>query len=561
MSSRKRGKTKTVWPFLVLLAVLAAGIGICAWRFLPSTRRVTQEEFYALPEGEAVLYLNGERAPQNALVRRGEYWIPADWAAESVWPHLYLDDGEGQVLCTLPEREYVFPYADVLLEEGGQRYLASSVLTACAQVDVKTFAGPDRVLLLSGEVRRTAAAAKDTQVRTRGGVKAPIFADAAKGEELILTQTTGDWAKVQTSTGIIGYVRRSALSEERETKAEYAAPAPDFSGPAQPDGPVVLAWHAANGPKTNAALEETMQSTKGVTAVSPTWFSLQGRDGGYASAAERSYVDKAHAMGLAVWIRLDNFDKENDTTAVLNTTALRKKLVRSVVDECIALGADGINLDFEAIPREAGEGFVQLVRELAVSCHRTGLTLSTDNYVPSASRAHYRPAEQGVYADYVVIMAYGEHWDGTGAGSNASLEFTARCLRAAAAAVPADKILHALPFYTQIWKETPCAADEAGARSDGNSVYPYYKLESSSASMKRAKSLLESHRVTPQWDEGLGQYYGEYEEDGSLYRIWLEDENSLRLKTDLIREAGIAGAACWRLGFEDPAVWPLLPEK
>ena len=57
-------------------------------------------------------------------------------------------------------------------------------------------------------------------------------------------------------------------------------------------------------------------------------------------------------------------------------------------------------------------------------CRINGIILSVDNYVPTASSDHYDRAEQGVFADYVVIMGYDEHYAGSEeAGSVASIGY------------------------------------------------------------------------------------------------------------------------------------------
>ncbi|MBI3980030.1 MAG: hypothetical protein HY331_17800, partial [Chloroflexi bacterium] len=40
--------------------------------------------------------------------------------------------------------------------------------------------------------------------------------------------------------------------------------------------------------------------------------------------------------------------------------------------------------------------------------------------------------------------------------------------------------------------------------------------------------------------------------------VWLEDAASVRARLTLVDKHGIAGIAVWRLGQEDPAVWPLI---
>ena len=57
------------------------------------------------------------------------------------------------------------------------------------------------------------------------------------------------------------------------------------------------------------------------------------------------------------------------------------------------------------------------------------------------------------------------------------------------------------------------------------------------------------------WQEPLGQYYGEHQTEDGIQYLWMEEEDSLREKMDLIREHDLAGVACWKLGLEDAAAW------
>ena len=82
------------------------------------------------------------------------------------------------------------------------------------------------------------------------------------------------------------------------------------------------------------------------------------------------------------------------------------------------------------------------------------------------------------------------------------------------------------------------------------------KVTSPSAyGMSSAESLLRSHDTTPEWDEGTGQYYAQYKEGGATYKIWLEEETSLKKKLEVVNKQGAAGVAFWKLGFERAATW------
>ena len=56
--------------------------------------------------------------------------------------------------------------------------------------------------------------------------------------------------------------------------------------------------------------------------------------------------------------------------------------MRGLVNEALALGVDRINVDLEQVSSEAGEDYVEFLRELSISCRANNLVLSVDNYVP-----------------------------------------------------------------------------------------------------------------------------------------------------------------------------------
>ena len=101
-----------------------------------------------------------------------------------------------------------------------------------------------------------------------------------------------------------------------------------------------------------------------------------------------------------------------------------------------------------------------------------------------------------------------------------------------------------MPFYTREWEETP--------RGRGVSV------RSKALSMASADQRIAENGAPVVWLPSAGQHYAEYRKGGRRYRIWLENEQSLELKTSLVRRYGLAGVAAWRKGFEKPAVWPVL---
>ena len=186
---------------------------------------------------------------------------------------------------------------------------------------------------------------------------------------------------------------------------------------------------------------------------------------------------------------------------------------------------------------------MQFIRELSIETRKRGVVLSVDNYVPSEYTAHYNRKEQGIVADYIIIMGYDEHYVGGGAaGSNASIGFVEGGITNTKAVVPAEKIINAIPFYTRVWESGP----------EG--------LKASTLTMASTSNWVAGTGVTPSWDDVCCQNYVEYQINDTLYQCWLEDLDSIAVKLQVMQSQGIKGVASWKLGLEVPAVWDVIAE-
>lgn len=226
---------------------------------------------------------------------------------------------------------------------------------------------------------------------------------------------------------------------------------------------------------------------------------------------------------------------------MLSYTSKRAYLIDKLVQTALEYDLDGINIDFEGLSQDTGEHFIQFIRELSVLCRENGIVLSVDNYVPMGYTDHYNRGEQGVFADYVIIMGYDEHYNGSPeAGSVASIGFVEDGIRKTVEQVPAEKVINAVPFYTRIWK------------SEGAN------LTSEAVGMEMAEQFVSNHNIEVRWDETTCQNYGEIQEGGVFYQVWLEDEHSIEAKLNIMEKYHIAGVASWKLGFEKPSIWDVI---
>ena len=250
-------------------------------------------------------------------------------------------------------------------------------------------------------------------------------------------------------------------------------------------------------------------------------------------------------MGLEVWALVENIEYKDsiDMYSILSSTTHRKTLIDNLVNEALQYGIDGINVDFEQISLDCGEHYIEFIRELSIPCRANGIVLSVDNYVPTGYTNHYNRKEQGIVADYVIIMGYDEHYAGSAeAGSVASINFVEEGIKQTVEQVPANKIINAVPFYTRIWSTT------------GTDV------SSQAVGMAMAQEYIKAHNIETVWDEETCQNYGEYMDGDTYNQVWLEDAQSIGVKLNVMQNYNIGGVACWRLGYETPDIWDVIEE-
>lgn len=549
----KRFLTTVLTVILTIVLAAGAAAGFILYRkYKPSKEQVDQSEWYQASGNESAVFLNSER--EEGVKGRyidGQVYLPVDWVDEAVNERFYWDEENSQLIYTLPDQ---IVYANeetmgssgkpLLVQQDGTVWLLSSLVSAYTNVRIETFDtdGVHRIFVdTTWESQQLAKVKKNTALRIRGGVKSALITEVPSGAEVTVLEQLENWSRVRTEDGQVGYLPNRRLKETEAKTLVSTFQEPEYTSISM-DEPVVLVWHQVTNLSANQAMQTLISATKGVNVIAPTWFMLTDNSGNYESLADKNYVDQAHAMGMQVWAVLDNFNKgDNVQSEVLfASTAARKKLIASLMKDAQTYGFDGINLDVEGIKASAGPHYVQFIRELSVGCRKAGLVLSIDSYVPASYSAFYNWAEQGRVADYVVMMGYDEHFAGGEAGSVASIGYERQGITDLLKQVPKEKLISAIPFYTRIWKE-----DASGTSSQ-------------SVGISSAKEWVETNQVELYWQEDLGQYYGELEKDGVNYEIWMEEERSLELKMQLIRDNGLAGVACWRLGLEPADVWDVV---
>ena len=154
----------------------------------------------------------------------------------------------------------------------------------------------------------------------------------------------------------------------------------------------------------------------------------------------------------------------------------------------------------------------------------------------------------GKIVDYVMLMAYDEHWRTSPvSGSVASLPWVEQGVVNTLKDIPSEKLILGIPFYMREWQE--------------RNINGKMKVQAKTVAMHEIDSIIKENNLKPIWLEDKGQFYVQYYQNDIVHKIWIENEKSLDKKIDLIDKYKLAGVAAWRKDFEKPEVWNLIDEK
>lgn len=558
MKEQQKKKAAPVLVVLILI-VLVGAAGIVSFlinRYKPGTEYMAGNEYFNLTDENSVaLIQNGELLEEQAVLIGGEPYAAYTYVESQLNSCFYWDEEtKGILLTTSGGVQTLLPGdAAVAKTPGGQPavqqesdgtvYISLDVVKEYTDLDYAYYSDPNRVVIRNewDGVEQATVQSDTAQVRQKGGIKSLILADVQKGDTLLYLENLDNWCKVMTADGYTGYIQTEDISEPEAIEARTAKK--DSYERITRDHKINLVWHQSTSTESNDAMAEMTAEMTGVNVISPTWFSVTDETGTISSLASADYVKLAHDAGREVWGLIDNFNEAFYETTDLAYASVRSRIIEQLLAEAASCGMDGINVDFENLKEAGIPHYLQFLRELTSAAHAQNLVVSVDTPVPQAYTMYYQRGEQARFVDYMIVMAYDEHFAGSEeAGSVSSLPFVQQAVEEMTRVMPADQVICGIPFYTRVWTE-----------KFGQSA-----ITSEVLGMDGAKNYAKENQMTETWDASLGQNVATVETSDARYTIWMEDEQSMEEKLKVIQSADLAGVAEWKLGFERADVWSLI---
>ena len=503
---------------------------------------------------------------KDVIIQDGIMYIAKEDIANFFDPYIYYDEKYNQIITTSDNQVASMVIGENLLTNNGSTvevkgtilqkddtyYIPFSSFKDVYNVEINYIESSNTITVDSKDRRYVVAdSTKENEVKAYPTMFSRNVDKLENQETVTVVQNkenknegVNGWTKIRTENGKLGYVKSNTLINEyiyREALEEQK----------QIEGKVSMVWDYVY--EYGNIADRSGTTIQGVNVVSPTLFTLVDEGKGEihenVGESEKNYIEWAHSNGYKVWPSIANNTYIETTSEIMRDYKLRHNLIENIVSLVVKYNLDGINIDFEYMHDEDKDLFSRFIIELKPRLNEIGAVLSVDVTAPDGSEEWsmcYDRYTIGKVADYIVFMAYDQYGQysnkaGTTAGYNwvkANLEkFVGQ------EGVDSSKIVLGIPFFTRVWEE-----------KDGELV------RKEPINMNKIQNIVPEN-ASKTWDNDLKQYYIEFEKDGITYKIWAEDEESIKAKLSLIDEYNLAGAAYWMKDMETDSIWSVISKE
>ncbi|MCK5833097.1 hypothetical protein KAH81_05435 [bacterium] len=259
-------------------------------------------------------------------------------------------------------------------------------------------------------------------------------------------------------------------------------------------------------------------------------------------------LDAAHSGGCAVDLCVVVFDESTISSIVGNATN-RSNACHNICEQ-MALGADGVNIDFE-LPNSSDEnGFYAFLRELADSVHARDSEKWVSVCLPSVDwHGTFDSDSLLPHLDALFLMGYGYYWGGSSTTGPVAPLDDPGCYYDIAYSVEhycgsdafkRSRFIVGLPLYGYDW---PCSGTLRGASTTATGTASIY-----------SSCVSDTLTYGCNWDGNAPCPWYIY---SSYRQCWWDDARSLDIKYRWSVTSDLMGIGYWALGYDnnDATFW------
>ncbi|NTW31649.1 MAG: hypothetical protein HGB12_03330, partial [Bacteroidetes bacterium] len=258
-------------------------------------------------------------------------------------------------------------------------------------------------------------------------------------------------------------------------------------------------------------------------------------------------IDSALANGVKVNLCVTLFGSH--ATFLENTTS-RQTCISNLISLVQARGAQGVNIDFEAMPVAQSANFTSFMIALCTQMHAAIPGSEVSIALPAVDWSNVIDETSLLsYVDMFIVMGYDYYYSGsTTAGPsdplynfvttynytvNKSINYYLN------QGVSNSKLLLGLPYYGIDWA------------TQDNSVPSATTSTGSSRFYNVVRNNTNGYYSNKQWNNTSFTPYFPYQNTGVWHQCWIDDAYSMGKRFDVVNQRGLKGIGIWALGYDD----------
>lgn len=307
---------------------------------------------------------------------------------------------------------------------------------------------------------------------------------------------------------------------------------------------MVLGYTVKNSSVDMASYNSMVTNTSVLNEIATATYIVDGY-GNLTGTAPTDQINYANNNGLRPNLMVGNNFDATISKLLLENSTNRQNLKNNILNLLITNNYKGVDIDIENIPAADRNYFTTFMSEIYSTLKPLGFGVSVAVQAktydsPSATWNYaFDYKSLAMYADYIMLMAYDEHYPGGTPGAVASIDFVTSVVDYALTVVPKEKIVLGLAAYGYDW-------------SNGTTK---------SYSINTCYTIAANNGATVKLDSTTKSKYFNYTLSGVAHSVWFEDADTIAFKLDLVNSRDLKGIGIWRLGLENTYYWNAIKSK
>ena len=273
--------------------------------------------------------------------------------------------------------------------------------------------------------------------------------------------------------------------------------------------------------------------------VVPEWIRLQDGDDPLVRDIDQQaldFINKEKPDTVVIPLVQNYKDEEwnSDLLAhAIKDEAARQKLIGALLKMVEDNKFGGVCIDLEEVPKSSQANLFTFIKELHDKFQKRELIVAQAVPFDNPDWDYQAYAKT---ADYLMLMAYDEHWATSKPGSIAGQSWFEQTLAKRMRELDPAKTVICIGNYGYDWSSKTKEAEDI--------------------SFQEAVLAARDSEATIKFDPvSRNPYFSYDEDDGAHHTIWFLDGATARNELEYSRKFNVAGFALWRMGSEDPSLW------